>query len=122
MSDSKTHDSGSCEPENEHEPDLHRPEVHALLEGYWRRNVIYSLILLAVWAGVGLGCGILFADKLNQHLLPGTGFPLGFWFAQQGSIIAFVVIILIYCLLMNRLDDKHHKQLEELNEANGDGE
>ncbi|MFQ5629680.1 MAG: DUF4212 domain-containing protein [bacterium] len=95
-------------------PDLHRPEVHALLDRYWRTNVITMVILLAIWAFIGLGCGILFADWLNQFNLPGTGYPLGFWFAQQGSIITFVLLILVYCLLLNRLDAKHHAELKQL--------
>jgi putative solute:sodium symporter small subunit len=62
------------------------------------------IVLLAVWALAGLGCGILWADVLNQWNLPGTGYPLGFWFAHQGSILVFVVLILIYALAMDRLD------------------
>lgn len=95
-------------------PDLHHPKVRALLDRYWRRNILITLILLMIWAAAGLGCGILLADRLNQYKLPGTGFPLGFWFAQQGSIIVFVLLILIYCILMNRCDAKHHKELEQL--------
>ena len=71
-------------------------------------------ILLCAWASVSLGCGIFFADTLNQFKLPGTGYPLGFWFAQQGSIITFVAIILIYALGMNRLDRLHHEQRAKL--------
>jgi len=71
-------------------------------------------VLLAIWAFVGLGCGVLFADTLNQFTLPGTGYPLGFWFAQQGSIVTFVVLILIYALAMNRLDRIHHEEREAL--------
>ena len=63
-----------------------------------------------LWAAAGLGCGILFADKLNEYTLPGTGYPLGFWFAQQGSIIVFVILVLVYALAMNRLDRLHMKQ------------
>jgi len=66
--------------------------------------------LLMLWAAAGLGCGILFADKLNEYTLPGTGYPLGFWFAQQGSIIVFVILVLVYALAMNRLDRLHMKQ------------
>ena len=69
------------------------------------------VILLLVWAAAGLGAGVLFADRLNAYTLPGTGFPLGFWFAQQGSIIAFVLLILVYCLLMNRIDAEHHEEM-----------
>ena len=96
------------------EPDLHRPEVQALLKKYWRTNVGIMIGLLVLWAAFGLGGGVLAADWLNQVNLPGTGFPLGFWFAHQGSIFAFVVLILIYCLLMNRLDGRHHADLEQL--------
>ena len=71
-------------------------------------------VLLVIWAIVGLGCGVLFADWLNQWNLIGSGYPLGFWFAQQGSIIVFVLLILVYCLLLNRLDAKHHEELEQL--------
>lgn len=100
-------------------PDLHRPDVHAALERYWRANVKIMAALLVVWAGVSFGCGILFADWLNQFRLPGTGFPLGFWLAQQGSIVIFVVCILIYCLMMNRLDRRHHEELEALRDKQG---
>ena len=70
------------------------------------------VVLLVIWAAVGLGCGILFAESLNQFAL--GGFPLGFWFAQQGSIIVFVVLILVYATLMARLDEHHHDELEAL--------
>lgn len=76
-------------------------------------------VLLLVWAFVGLGCGVLFADWLNQFKLPGTHYPLGFWFAQQGAIVVFVILILIYALAMNRIDDAHHRALEELSERDG---
>ena len=72
-------------------------------------------VLLSIWAFVGLGCGVLFADFLNQYHI--GGFPLGFWFAQQGSIIVFVLLILIYALAMNRLDRKHHDELQAIRRA-----
>jgi putative solute:sodium symporter small subunit len=71
---------------------------------YWRRNLRYVGMLLAVWFAVSFGAGILFVEPLNRIRLPGTGFPLGFWFAQQGSIYVFVVLIAVYVRLMNRLD------------------
>ena len=77
------------------------------LERYWKSNLRIMLILLIIWAIAGLGCGILIADWLNQFTLPGTGFPLGFWVAHQASIVVFVLLILAYCLSMNRLDEAH---------------
>jgi putative solute:sodium symporter small subunit len=74
---------------------------------YWRANVRIMAILLLIWASVGLGCGVLFADTLNQWSL--GGFPLGFWFAQQGSILVFVLLILVYALLLNRLDRRYRQ-------------
>ncbi len=87
-----------------------------ILSSYWRRNLLLMSILLLIWAFAGLGCGILFADTLNQYYLPGTGYPLGFWFAQQGSIIVFVFLILIYALTMNRLDRTHMAERKRLRE------
>ncbi|HHM20500.1 MAG TPA: DUF4212 domain-containing protein [Bacteroidetes bacterium] len=72
---------------------------------YWRKNLRYLAILLAVWFAVSFGCGILFADQLN-HIRIG-GFKLGFWFAQQGAIYVFVVLIFVYIALMNKLDKQH---------------
>lgn len=99
------------------EPDLHDTRVHEALERYWRSNLRIMAILLTVWASVSFGCGILFADWLNQFYLPFTGFPLGFWFAQQGSIATFVVCIFVYCVVMNRLDKRHHQDLQNIESA-----
>jgi putative solute:sodium symporter small subunit len=71
---------------------------------YWRRNLRYVFSLLAVWFAVSFGAGILLVEPLDRIRIPGTGFPLGFWFAQQGSIYVFVVLIFVYVRLMNRLD------------------
>ncbi|MGD8323791.1 MAG: DUF4212 domain-containing protein [Gammaproteobacteria bacterium] len=102
-------------------PDLHDPRVHELLEEYWRSNLRIMAILLLIWALSSFGCAIVFADWLNQFNLPFTGLPLGFWFAQQGSIVIFVLCILIYCVSMNRLDAKHHEKLAQLSRP-GSGE
>lgn len=72
---------------------------------YWKENIKYVFILLAIWFAVSYGAGILFVEQLNQIKL--GGFPLGFWFAQQGSIYAFVIIIFVYVRLMNKLDKKY---------------
>lgn len=71
---------------------------------YWRRNLRYLLILLSLWFTVSYVMSIVLVDQLNRVKLPGSGFKLGFWFAQQGSIYVFVLIIAAYVLLMNRLD------------------
>jgi putative solute:sodium symporter small subunit len=69
---------------------------------YWHKNVMCMLVLLAVWFVVSFGCGILWVEQLNKIRV--GGFKLGFWFAQQGSIYAFVVLIGIYVVYMNKLD------------------
>jgi putative solute:sodium symporter small subunit len=71
---------------------------------YWRRNLRLMVILLSIWFIVSFGCGILFVEQLNTIVI--NGFPLGFWFAQQGSIYTFVALILVYAVLMDRLDDQ----------------
>jgi len=62
----------------------------------------YLIVLLSIWFVVSFGFGILFVDQLN--LIEFYGFKLGFWFAQQGSIYTFVILIFIYIYLMNKLD------------------
>ena len=69
---------------------------------YWNKNLKYLLILLSIWFLVSYGFGILLADQLNQFNF--LGFPLGFWFAQQGAIYVFVILIFVYVRLMNKLD------------------
>ncbi len=94
--------------------DVHDPRVRAAIDRYWRSNVRIMAALLVVWAIVGLGCGVLWADWLNQFAL--GGFPLGFWFAQQGSILVFVLLILVYAVGMAKLDRDHHQELVALAE------
>ncbi|MGD2045712.1 MAG: DUF4212 domain-containing protein [Gemmatimonadota bacterium] len=79
-------------------------ELTARHAEYWRRNVRYMGVLLAIWFVVSYGFGIVLVEPLNSIRIPGTGFPLGFWFAQQGAIYVFVVLIFVYVRLMNRLD------------------
>lgn len=74
-------------------------------KAYWRNNIKYVLILLGIWFVVSYGAGILFRDQLNQIKI--GGFKLGFWFAQQGSMYVFVVLIFVYVKLMNKLDKKY---------------
>lgn len=77
---------------------------HTEAHKYWRANLRLLAILLSIWFAVSYGAGIIFVDFLNQFKL--GGFPLGFWFAQQGSIITFVIIIFVYVRKMNQLDAK----------------
>lgn len=72
---------------------------------YWRKNLKYLGILLSIWFVASYGCSILFVDNLDQIRF--RGFKLGFWFAQQGSIFIFVILIFVYVFLMNRLDRKY---------------
>ncbi|MDY7395223.1 DUF4212 domain-containing protein [Aureibaculum sp. 2210JD6-5] len=72
---------------------------------YWKENLKYLAILLSIWFLVSYVFGILLVDQLNTIRL--GGFKLGFWFAQQGSIYVFVILIFVYVRLMNRLDKKY---------------
>lgn len=74
-------------------------------QAYWRENLRYLVILLTIWFLVSFGAGILFKDALNEFTM--GGFKVGFWFAQQGSLVVFVLLIFAYVLLMNRLDKKY---------------
>ena len=73
-------------------------------EAYWKAVLTLIAQVLAVWFFVSFGCGILFADALNSMSI--GGYPLGFWFAQQGSMYVFVILIFVYGELMNNLDIK----------------
>jgi len=72
---------------------------------YWKENLRTVAVLLAIWFLVSYGAGILFVNWLDQFRL--AGFPLGFWFAQQGSMYIFVILIFVYVRLMNTMDRKH---------------
>jgi putative solute:sodium symporter small subunit len=75
-------------------------------KAYWKTNLKYLAILLSIWFMVSFGFGILLVDELNTIRI--GGFKLGFWFAQQGSIYVFVILIFVYIQLMNRLDKKYN--------------
>lgn len=79
---------------------------------YWRANLIVLAVLLTLWLLAGCILSILLVEPLNHiHL---GGFPLGFWFAQQGAIVVFLLLVLAYALIMRRLDRKY--DVEEENE------
>ena len=71
---------------------------------YWNSNLKIVSILLVIWFLVSFGFGILFSNTLDQIKI--GGFKLGFWFAQQGSIYIFVLLIFAYVYLMQKLDEK----------------
>lgn len=75
------------------------------LDAYWKENLVYIAVLLSIWFAVSCVFGILAADALDNARI--GGFKLGFWFANQGSEIIFVLLIVVYVRLMNRLDRKY---------------
>ncbi len=74
----------------------------AARQQYWRRNLRLMAVLLTIWALVSFGAGILFVEPLNKIVV--AGFPLGFWFSQQGAILTFVALIAVYVWRMDKLD------------------
>ena len=76
-----------------------------MLDAYWKENLRYIIILLGIWFAVSYLFGIIMADTLDAVKI--AGFPLGFWFANQGSEVIFVILIAVYVSLMNKLDEKY---------------
>ena len=74
------------------------------LKMYWRKNLSLMVVLLSIWAIVSYGFGIIFVDQLNAIKI--GGFPLGFWFAQQGAIYVFVLLIFTYYFIMKKVDEE----------------
>lgn len=74
-------------------------------EAFWKANVALMIKLLVVWFIVSFGCGIIFVEELNQFML--GGYKLGFWFAQQGSIYSFVILIFYYARRVTQLEKEH---------------
>ncbi|GAB4426308.1 MAG: DUF4212 domain-containing protein [Anaerolineae bacterium] len=72
---------------------------------YWKENIRLISILLVIWALVSFGAGILFAPALNNISI--GGLPMGFWFAQQGSMYVFIILIFVYAFLMDKTDKKY---------------
>ena len=83
-------------------PRVQRSDGSHRSRGYWRANLRLIGVLLSVWAVVSLGFGVLLVEPLNRITL--GSLPLGFWFAQQGSIYVFVVLIFVYAWRMDTLD------------------
>ena len=74
-------------------------------DAYWKTNLKYLIVLLVLWFIVGFVFTILMVDTLNQIKI--AGFPLGFWFAMQGAIMMFVIMMFVYTRLMNKLDARY---------------
>lgn len=88
-------------------------KTHAARGRYWKANLKCVGGLLFVWFMVSFGCGILFRDWLDVHFPSVGSAPFGFWMAQQGSIICFVLILIVYAWLMDRLDAKFNLEEED---------
>jgi putative solute:sodium symporter small subunit len=86
------------------EPKNPKLDAAANAQAYWRENVKLLGVLLAIWFAVSFGAGILFVDTLNAVQI--GGFKLGFWFAQQGSIIVFVILIFVYAARMRVIEKR----------------
>ncbi len=80
-------------------------DKQARMTAYWKENLGYITILLAIYIAVSFLFGILFANPLDSIMI--GGFKLGFWFANQGSEVIFCLLILVYVQLMNKLDRKY---------------
>lgn len=74
-------------------------------DAYWKANLRLVIILMSIWFAVSYLFGILLFEVLNTIKIGGTG--LGFWFAQQGSIYTFLILIYVYVKQMNKLDKEH---------------
>ncbi|HMR87561.1 MAG TPA: DUF4212 domain-containing protein [Saprospiraceae bacterium] len=75
------------------------------LKDYWKRNLLYLVVLLSIWFLCSYGAGIIWKESLDSVRF--GGFKLGFWFAQQGSIYVFCILIFVYVWLMNKLDKEY---------------
>ena len=87
------------EPATEPDTDRH--------EAYWRSSLRIVFAILAVWAGLSLGCGILFRSELDEALPAIGNAPFGFWMAQQGAIIGFLILLFLYMVFMNKIDEAY---------------
>jgi putative solute:sodium symporter small subunit len=85
---------------------------------YWQLNIIILTILLSIWFLVSFGFGIIWSDQLDEIRI--GGFKLGFWFAQQGSIYFFILIIFVYVFLMNWLDRKFYSKSKKTFQDEGE--
>ncbi|MDQ8187581.1 DUF4212 domain-containing protein [Pelagicoccus sp. SDUM812002] len=107
MNDSHSVASGSGELNPDQVKQLARQRLHR------RSSLRVILCLLPIWFIVSYGCGILFRDWLDANAPSVGNAPFGFWMAQQGSIICFVLLLVVYAIWMGKLDDKFHLEDEQ---------
>lgn len=88
-----------------------KEQNNAIANAYWKENKRYLFLLLIIWFAISFGAGILFEEQLSQFKI--GGLPLGFWFAQQGGVYGFVILVFVYIRLMNKLDKKYGFQDDE---------
>ncbi|MEH6701478.1 DUF4212 domain-containing protein [Parasphingorhabdus sp.] len=92
-------------------PDINRDapdkgaETSVTEKAYWSQNIRLLWTLMAIWFVVSFGAGIIFRDFLDQFYI--GGYPLGFWFAQQGAIYFFILLIIIYNVRMKRIERQY---------------
>jgi putative solute:sodium symporter small subunit len=104
MADTKpTADPGDLDHDTEGATDT--AETSAAEGAYWRENLRLLVTLMAIWFACSFGAGILIRDWLDQFML--GGYPLGFWFAQQGSIYIFIALIFFYVFRMKQIERKY---------------
>lgn len=108
------HDEAENPPPHSHHDEETLSEID--VQAYWRANIKVLVVLLSTWAFVSFGCGVLFSDWLDQFHI--GGFPLGFWFTQQGTMICFVAIIFIYHIWMKKIERAHGVDDDEDNVEN----
>ena len=80
-------------------------EISKFSKSYWQANLSITIKVLIVWFAVSFGCGIIFKEELDQFTIGGA--PFGLWMAQQGSISCFVLLLIAYSFLMNKLDKEY---------------
>lgn len=102
MSDNSSAGDGEREPVSAQSEQIEKER------SYFRKSLNVILCLLPIWFVVSFGCGILMRDWLDANAPSIGNAPFGFWMAQQGSIICFVILLIVYAVLMNRLDRKFH--------------
>lgn len=83
------------------------PDSPSNQASYWSKSLKLTGAILAIWALISLGCGIVFRELLDANFPMIGGAPFGFWMAQQGAIIGFLVLLFVYMFAMNRLDSRH---------------